>query len=61
MLVLNRKQSESIHIGDDIVITVVKLHSNSVRIGIDAPAEIPIRRCELPVISHDDTTARKAA
>lgn len=44
MLVLTRKLSESIRIGDDIVVTVVKLDRNGVRLGITAPPEIGISR-----------------
>ena len=44
MLVLSRKISERILIGDDITITVVRIGPNSVRIGIDAPLEMNIER-----------------
>lgn len=47
MLVLSRKLGEKILIGDNIVITVVKLDRNQVRIGIDAPKEISVAREEL--------------
>ena len=46
MLVLTRKSGETLKIGDDIVITVVKIKGNQVRIGIDAPKEIPVIRPE---------------
>lgn len=48
MLVLTRKLGEKIHIGDNIHITVVDIDRGRVRIGIDAPRDIPIRRDELP-------------
>lgn len=47
MLVLNRHEQERIHIGPDIVITVVRIDSDSVRIGIDAPQDMVILRDEL--------------
>jgi len=56
MLVLSRKRDERIMIGDNIVITVVRVDGDKVRLGIDAPTEIPIRREELParVAQQDD-------
>jgi carbon storage regulator len=47
MLVLNRKIGERIVIGTDIVVTVVAVLSNQVRLGIEAPSSVPIRRMEL--------------
>ena len=52
MLVLSRKAKETIVCGD-IVITVVSVHGKTVRIGIDAPKCVDIRRGELPL---SDTT-----
>ena len=47
MLVLSRKQQEKIHIGDDITITVLKMKGNTIRLGIEAPDEVPVLRGEL--------------
>jgi carbon storage regulator len=47
MLVLNRKIGQRVLLGDEIVITVVKVNGGGVRIGIEAPAEVPILREEL--------------
>ena len=47
MLVLSRKSTESIHIGDGVVVTVLEIRGNKVRIGIDAPKEIHVLRSEL--------------
>jgi carbon storage regulator len=47
MLVLSRKEGESIHVGEDIVITVVQLQEGRVRIGIEAPRAVCIDRAEV--------------
>jgi len=47
MLVLTRKHQEKIRIGDNIVITVLRMKGNAVRLGIEAPVEIPVIRGEL--------------
>jgi carbon storage regulator len=47
MLILNRREGESIKIGDDIEIEIVSVSGNSVKIGISAPQEVSILRKEL--------------
>jgi len=47
MLVLSRKLGEKIIIGDNIVVTVVKIDRNQIRIGIEAPSDIPVYREEI--------------
>ena len=47
MLVLSRHRDESIMIGDNIVITVVDVRGDKVRLGIDAPTDIPVHRQEV--------------
>jgi len=47
MLILNRKVGERIVIGDGIVVTVVAVHGQQVRVGIEAPASVRIWREEL--------------
>ncbi len=47
MLVLTRKHDETIHIGDNIVITILKTKGKTVRIGIQAPHEVSVLRGEL--------------
>lgn len=47
MLVLSRRKSEQIRIGSDILIKVIDVKAGQVRIGIDAPDNIPIIRTEL--------------
>ena len=47
MLVLSRKKNESIVINENIVITVVEVRGDKVRLGIQAPREVPIHRSEV--------------
>jgi carbon storage regulator len=47
MLVLSRQRDESIIIGDNIVITIVDIRGDKVRLGIQAPVEIPVHRREV--------------
>lgn len=47
MLVLSRQPDQSIIIGDNIVITVVEIRGDKVRLGIQAPSEIPVHRQEV--------------
>ncbi|MEE2826727.1 MAG: carbon storage regulator CsrA [Planctomycetota bacterium] len=47
MLVLSRKIGERIWIGDNIAVTVVRITGGGVRLGIEAPAELPVVREEL--------------
>ncbi|MCA9116297.1 MAG: carbon storage regulator [Planctomycetaceae bacterium] len=57
MLVLSRKPGERILIGDDVVVTVVRIGPNNVRVGIEAPREMNIVREEL--CQDVATTARR--
>ncbi len=47
MLVLSRKKNESIIINDDITIVVVEIRGDKVRLGVEAPKEIPVHRREV--------------
>lgn len=47
MLVLSRKKNESIIINDDITITVVEIRGDKVRLGVEAPKEVPVHRREV--------------
>ena len=47
MLILSRRESESVHLGDDIVLTIVRVSGEKVRIGIQAPPHIKVLRNEL--------------
>ena len=47
MLVLSRKKNESIVINDDIKIVVVEIRGDKVRLGVEAPKEVPVHRREV--------------
>ncbi len=47
MLVLSRRPNESIVINDKIVITVIEIRGDKVRLGIEAPRDVPIHRTEV--------------
>jgi carbon storage regulator len=47
MLVLTRRSNQSIVIGTDVVITVLEIHGDSVRIGVDAPRSVQVHRSEV--------------
>ena len=53
MLVLSRKPGEKILVGDNVVITIVRIGPNTVRIGIEAPRDMKIVREELRTPSDD--------
>jgi carbon storage regulator len=58
MLVLSRKKNEKIVLGDNIVITVVEIRGDKVRLGIEAPREVPVNRQEVVArIEQDAATS----
>ena len=59
MLVLTRKYQEKIRIGDNITITVLRTKGKAVRLGIEAPANVPVIRGELS-FEHDSKGAAEA-
>ncbi|MGC9453625.1 MAG: carbon storage regulator CsrA [Phycisphaerae bacterium] len=62
MLVLSRQRDESIKIGDDIEITVVDIRGEKVRLGISAPAHIPVHRKEVyEAIKRENEAAAQAS
>ena len=61
MLVLSRKKSESVVINDDIVITVVEVRGDKVRLGIQAPREVPVHRKEVLDAILSEKEARDAS
>jgi carbon storage regulator len=61
MLVLSRHRDESIMIGDTSVITVVDVRGDKVRLGIDAPTDIPVHRQEVYDAIQREKNAKKDA
>ena len=62
MLVLTRRSNQSVMIGDDIEVTVLSIIREKVRIGIQAPREIPVFRKELYLeIQQENVAARASA
>lgn len=62
MLVLSRKKNESIVINDDITIVVVEIRGDKVRLGVEAPKEVPVHRREVfDAIRRNETAAETKA
>ena len=63
MLVLTRKSNQSIMIGDDIEVSVLSIMGEKVRVGIQAPRDIPVFRREvyLEIQQENDATAAPPA
>ena len=57
MLILTRKEGETITIGEDIHIKVLAVQGGKVRIGIEAPRDVPVNREEVLLKSSEDKTA----
>ena len=53
MLVLSRKLGQRFEVGGDIRVTIVKIDRNSIRIGIEAPGDVTIRREEIAVADRE--------
>ena len=60
MLVLSRKKNESIVINDDITIVVVEIRGDKVRLGVEAPKEVPVHRREVFDAIHRNEAAAAA-
>jgi carbon storage regulator len=58
MLVLSRKESEKIMLGDSVVLTIVRVSGDRVRLGIEAPSDMLILRMELDPTEHHEITQK---
>ncbi len=58
MLVLSRRERERVRLGNDIVVTIVRVSGDKVRLGIEAPASIPVLRDELEPYTKDAPPAK---
>ena len=56
MLVLSRKVDESIVINSDIIVTVIEIRGDKVRLGINAPRDVPIHREEIIIHLKEDAS-----
>jgi len=62
MLVLSRKKNESIVINNDITIVVVEIRGDKVRLGVEAPKEVPVHRREVyEAIKRNEQRDKEAA
>jgi len=62
MLVLSRKKNESIVIDNDITIVVVEIRGDKVRLGVEAPKEVPVHRREVyDAIRRNELSANESA
>jgi carbon storage regulator len=61
MLVLSRKLGEKIVIGANVVVTVLSVHGNRLRLGIEAPIGIAIKRQELLIEEDREAAEARAA
>ncbi len=59
MLVLSRKESEKIMLGDSVVLTIVRVSGDRVRLGIEAPSDMLILRMELDPTEKHEITQKK--
>jgi carbon storage regulator len=61
MLVITRKAGDRVQIGDDITVTLLEITGSSVRLGIDAPAEVAVYRHEiLEAVKEENRAAAEA-
>lgn len=57
MLILTRKEGETIAIGDDITVTIIGIVGGQVKLGIGAPRDVPVHREEVWVRINEATAA----
>ena len=61
MLILTRRVGETVMIGDDVTVTVLGVKGNQVRVGVNAPKEVPVHREEIYERIRHETEATNAA
>lgn len=62
MLVITRKSGERICLGDEVTITVLDIVGSTVRLGIEAPAEVPVYRHEIwAAVKEENRAAARAS
>ncbi|MEM7339745.1 MAG: carbon storage regulator CsrA [Actinomycetota bacterium] len=61
MLVLSRREAQSIVIGSDVVVTIVSIRGDQVRVGIDAPRSITVHRREVAIAIEEANREALAA
>ncbi len=59
MLILTRRSGETLHIGDDVIVTVLAVKGNQVRIGINAPRSVAVDREEIFERKRSESAARQ--
>lgn len=59
MLVLSRKKGERVVINNNIIVEVIEVRGDKVRLGIEAPKEMPVHRQEVWVAIHGDNGEKK--
>ena len=59
MLVLSRKESEKIMLGDSVILTIVRVSGDRVRLGIEAPSDMLILRMELDPNEQQEMTQKE--
>lgn len=52
MLVLTRKLNQKIHIGEDVILTILEIRGNRIRVGIEAPNDVRVLRAELDLVAE---------
>jgi carbon storage regulator len=57
MLILTRKQGESITIGDDIKVTILDVKGKYIRVGVEAPRALAVHRQEIYPVEKENNTA----
>jgi carbon storage regulator len=60
MLVLTRKAGQNIRIGEDIVVSIVRTRGGRVRLGIEAPRHVSVRREEISARGSNGSTTKRA-